>query len=255
MSVPTSNRTAHIRLKEWIIDVGKTVPKLKPPEKIAIIFAVVISAGVIYENGVALFAYRPDISVWALIFDGDMAAGLFVVAIVAVGFEFWKLRKPPESVPPSITVQAHAVGSEAAPVQAPQYRGTGVSKETSTIDWGDQINRLKLLTDILGQWKPPAFGYILLGLGGSLFAAGSTLLYEFRPVGTYALYLPLDGILGLWGASVISFSCSLWIFSRFHGEYTAILRDYALPVATAGRPAKPLEPRKESKWNPLEWGR
>jgi hypothetical protein len=99
------NRGRLWRFGSWLIQLGKKAGKLEPPEQIAMILAVLISGGVIYENFEALFVYRPDISIWALIFDGDMAAGLFVVAIVAVGFEFWKLRSQKEPKPAEVTIR------------------------------------------------------------------------------------------------------------------------------------------------------
>ena len=77
-------------------DLKKSALELKPPEKLTLFLAAFLLTGVIYENLNAAVVYHPDIQTWAVIFDADMTAGLFIAAIVAAGFEFWKLRKPPE---------------------------------------------------------------------------------------------------------------------------------------------------------------
>lgn len=79
----------------WIGGVSRAFPRLGAAERLATIVCAAILGAVAYENYVA-WTLRPDISTWSLIFDGDMATGLLVVAILAVAFEFWKMRRPPE---------------------------------------------------------------------------------------------------------------------------------------------------------------
>ena len=82
------------RFVAWSKGVSGAFPKLGAAERIATIVCAAILGAVAYENYVA-WTYKPDISTWSLIFEGDMAAGLLIVAIIAAAFEFWKLRRPP----------------------------------------------------------------------------------------------------------------------------------------------------------------
>lgn len=93
------------RLWAWLGRLLGKLPEMDPGEQAGILISVTLGGIVIGLNVAVIAFYKPDLATLALIFDGDMTAALVIVAIVAVVFEFWKLRKPPEM--PPIVVQVH----------------------------------------------------------------------------------------------------------------------------------------------------
>ena len=104
MPSPPGQRKPLRRLWSWGVKEFQAFPSLDAAEQIGIGVAVVIGGVVAILTFYAVADYKPDLTAMALLLGADMEAGILIVALLAVVFEFWKLRKPPPERPIDIHI-------------------------------------------------------------------------------------------------------------------------------------------------------
>ena len=87
------------RREEWLKKKWDELAETSLAEKIGLVLIGLLLGVVGAFNAEAWVIYRVGAGTWAIIFDADMTAGLVVLALFAVVFDFWKLRRKPTGAP------------------------------------------------------------------------------------------------------------------------------------------------------------
>lgn len=101
-------------------------------------------------------------------------------------------------------------------------------------DWDERTVRLRLLTDLLGQWKTPPLGTVLMSLALSFFGAGDALLYLLRPASFYTE--ATAGVALAWVGSAAALVTAMIVLGSDYIRWRKLLYGDAIPVSCGGAP-------------------